>query len=339
MNIKEVARQAGVSVATVSRVLNHPELVQPETKTRVLSVMEALHYTPNWFARGLNLGKTRTIALLVSNIERGTDRDLFAGVETVALKKGYATFLCNTHGSAAAEADGLRMVQDRKADGVLLCAPLADLSGLHSAGIPCVSIGRPRDALTENCCYINCEEGAFRMTRHLLSLGHRRLVFLLDRSDPEDLRQVAAGCRRAVLEWGGGADGRVLPTENSIQGGFVAAERLLQSGPPPDALLCDSDELAFGVLKAARDRGVSIPEELGLACLTDSPLCTIVTPALTSLEQPARRLGMVAARMLFDLLENEEFSAGVPQEIILQPKLKIRRSCGNRAHISALFAE
>ena len=112
MNIKEVARQAGVSVATVSRVLNHPELVQPETKTRVLSVMEALHYTPNWFARGLNLGKTRTIALLVSNIERGTDRDLFAGVETVALKKGYATFLCNTHGSAAAEADGLRMVQD-----------------------------------------------------------------------------------------------------------------------------------------------------------------------------------------------------------------------------------
>lgn len=106
MNIKEVARQAGVSVATVSRVLNHPELVQPETKTRVLSVMEALHYTPNWFARGLNLGKTRTIALLVSNIERGTDRDLFAGVETVALKKGYATFLCNTHGSAAAEADG-----------------------------------------------------------------------------------------------------------------------------------------------------------------------------------------------------------------------------------------
>ena len=104
MNIKEVARQAGVSVATVSRVLNHPELVQPETKTRVLSVMEAPHYTPNWFARGLNLGKTRTIALLVSNIERGTDRDLFAGVETVALKKGYATFLCNTHGSAAAEA-------------------------------------------------------------------------------------------------------------------------------------------------------------------------------------------------------------------------------------------
>lgn len=71
------------------------------------------------------------------------------------------------------------------------------------------------------------------MTRHLLSLGHRRLVFLLDRSDPEDLRQVAAGCRRAVLEWGGGADGRVLLTENSIQGGFVAAERLLQSGPPP----------------------------------------------------------------------------------------------------------
>lgn len=93
------------------------------------------------------------------------------------------------------------------------------------------------------------------------------------------------------------------------------------------------------MLKAARDRGVSIPEELGLACLTDSPLCTIVTPALTSLEQPARRLGMVAARMLFDLLENEEFSAGVPQEIILQPKLKIRRSCGNRAHISELFDE
>lgn len=340
MNIKEVARQAGVSVATVSRVLNHPELVQPETRGRVLSVMEQLNYTPNWFARGLNLGKTRTIALLVPNIERDTYQHIFSGVETVALKKGYATFLCNTRQEREVEADCLRMVLDRRVDGVLISAPLSDprlLSSLGGAGIPYVGVGRLDAGGGESCCYINWEEGAFRMAGHLLGLGHRRLGLLLDRAEPEDARGISAGFRRAVLAHGDGADGRVLPAEESVQGGLVAARKLFQLGGLPDALLCGSDAMAFGVLKAARERGLSIPEDLGLACLTDSPLCSILTPALTALELPAARLGMVAARMLFDLIENEELSEAVPQEIILQPKLKIRRSCGNRAHISELY--
>lgn len=337
MNIKEVARQAGVSVATVSRVLNHPELVQPETKNRVLAVMESLQYTPNWFARGLNLGKTHIIALVVSSLQHELERDLFAGVETVALEKGYATVLCSTHGQAEIEAACLRMVQDRKADGILINAPSMDLSALRTSGIPWVGIGQSRNNQEEDCCYINCEDGAYRMTRHLLSLGHRRLTLLLDKEDPEDRRHISAGFRRAILEQEGQADGRVIPGENSVQGGFIAAARLFQEGTPPDALLCDSDEMAFGVLKAARDASLSIPSGMGLACLTDSPLCSILTPSLTALEQPARRLGMVAARLLFDLLEQDEHSERVPQEIVLQPKLKLRQSCGNHPHISELY--
>ena len=115
MNIKEIARQAQVSVATVSRVLNHPELVQPETRAHILEVMARHNYTPNWFARRLNLARTNTIALLVPNIEGGINQKVVAGVESVATKKGSTVLLCSTHGRPEEEDRLLRMVFDRRA--------------------------------------------------------------------------------------------------------------------------------------------------------------------------------------------------------------------------------
>ena len=109
MNIRKVAEMAGVSVATISRVLNHPEQVLPETRDHVLAVMKEQNYTPNWFARGLNLGITKTIALLVPEIESETQQRIISGIETVARNKGYAVFFCNTHGDAQIEDESLRM--------------------------------------------------------------------------------------------------------------------------------------------------------------------------------------------------------------------------------------
>ena len=183
MNIKEIARAAGVSVATISRVLNHPEQVLPETREHVLAVMKEHHYTPNWFARGLNLGRTNTIALLVPNLELNRFQQLICGVETVARSKQYAVILCHTENDPAQELAYLEMVRTRHIDGVIF-APSSlsrqQREPLLSDGVPCVHVGRGAESGFDAMCYIDQEESAFRLTQHLLSLGHESIGLLLD---------------------------------------------------------------------------------------------------------------------------------------------------------------
>ena len=192
MNIKEIARQAQVSVATVSRVLNHPEQVQPETREHVLAVMEQFHYTPNWFARGLNLGRTNTVALLVPTFEHGIYHRVVTGVETVAAKKGAGVLLCNTHGTAEGEVDSLRMVLDRKVDGVILGAARLSAAQLDATGLrerPFVIIGCGDGLGDVTACYINFEGSAARMTQHLFELGRR--LSLIHISEPTRHRAIS----------------------------------------------------------------------------------------------------------------------------------------------------
>lgn len=339
VNIKEIAQLAGVSVATISRVLNHPEQVLPETRERVLAIMEANDYTPNWFARGLNLGRTNTIALLLPNIQNCLYQRIFSGVETVARSKQYVVLSCHTHGDPALECDYLKTAQTRRIDGVILVATALDEERLQPflhARVPCVHVGRTRIRALESQCYLDFEEGAYRLTQHMLELGHKAVGLLLDDPPSVEAQQVHSGCDQALLE-AGCPPAAVCLGENSIQGGYLAAQKLFRGGQPPSTLITFSSEQAFGVLKAAQDAGLAIPEQMALACTTDSPMCSIVSPALTCVEHPAARLGMAAARMLFDSIENEEFGLGIPQKMILQPQLKIRRSCGNSKRIYELF--
>lgn len=144
LNIKEIAKAAGVSVATISRVLNHPEQVLPETREHVLAVMKAQNYTPNWFARGLNLGRTNTIALLVPSIEVWLYQKLIAGIETVARNKRYAVIFCHTDSDPERELDYLKTVESRHIDGVVVVSSVLDgqqLAPFIGTQIPCVHVG------------------------------------------------------------------------------------------------------------------------------------------------------------------------------------------------------
>lgn len=338
LNIKKVAAMAGVSVATISRVLNHPELVTPETRDRVLAVMQEQAYTPNWFAQGLNRGKTNTIALLVPSIEYGLYQKIITGIETIASSKRNVVLLCNTRNDPVVELDYLKTFVSRRVAGmVLVSSRLANKQAelLCQAHIPCVHVGKQRLPGCDTNCYIDFEDGAYRLTRHLSTLGHKKIGLILDRIQEGESTQMAKGYARAQQE--AGQKEYLYYEENSVRGGHSVARRIMQAGELPEALVTASDEQAFGVMKAAQDQNLAIPEQLALASMTDSPLCSIVSPPLTCLDQPAQRLGMVAARMLFDSIENEDFEIGVPQEMILQSKLKIRKSCGNTKHIYELF--
>lgn len=336
MTIAEIAARAGVSAATISRVLNHPEVVQPETRERVLSIMEECNYSPNWSARALRMGKPGMIVLLVPGVENTFYQMIASGVETVTSAKSYTVALCATHGDAKREGDYLMRMADRQVDGFILVNSLlstVQLKVLSERGIPTVHIGKRMDGACRCLCYIDHEEGGCKLMQHLLQLGHRRIALLLDPLARILEEQVRSGVSLSMLQASAETKPLFYSVENSVSGGFNAVKRMLAEDKLPDAVIAGSTEQVMGVVHAAQSLGLSIPTELAVACLSDAPVCSILVPPVTGIAQPVKRLGMMAARMLFDVMDSAELAEELPQEITLKPKLQIRRSCGNTKYI------
>lgn len=335
MNIKEIAKLAGVSVATISRVLNHPEVVQEKTRKHVLEVMVQNNYTPNWFARSLNLDRTHTIALMIPNIEVEMFQKITSGVEQVTDKKAYNIFLCNTHNKLKKEEEYLNMLITRKVDGIIFAGSTLGkkhLSLLKENKIPFIFIGKDEIFRDENSCYINFEDSAFKMTEHLIHMEHDTIDLVIDRSSDSKSKYIIKGYEKAIDYYQKNL-GHIHFSHNSMEGGYLATKKLIENNQLPHAIFTSDDEIAFGVIKAARESNIEIPRQLAIAGFSNSPMCTLVLPELTSVDQPSKKLGMVAARMLFDLIEELEFSLETTQEIILQSTIKIRKSCGNKKYI------
>ncbi len=335
MNIKEIAKLAGVSVATISRVLNHPDIVQENTRKHVLKIMEEYNYKPNWFARSLNLDSTNTLAIMIPNIEVEMFQKITSGVEQVADKKGFSILLCNTHNKIEKELEFLNMIITRKVDGIIFAGSTLgkeDLSLLNDNKIPFIFIGKDKRFENENSCYINFEDSSFKMTKHLIELKHSKIDLIMDESSNSKSKYIIEGYENA-MNYYGREPGNIHFSPNSIEGGYLATKRLIELDQVPNAIFASDDEIAFGVMKAAREKKISIPSELAVVGFSNSPICTLVIPELTSVDQPSKKLGMVAARMLFDLIEDIKFSIDSPQEVLLQSTIKIRRSCGNEKYI------
>lgn len=339
MNIKEIAKKAGVSVATISRVLNHPDIVQPDTREHVLAVMQEYNYTPNWFARNLTLGRSKTIALMIPSIENTMYQHITSGVEQISQKKDYTIILCNTHSNLKNELNYLDMIINRKLDGIILTGTSLgkeDLQRLYSNNIPFVFVGKNEVSKDENTCYINFEDSALKMTKHLIDMGHYDIDLAIDENSKSKSDYFIKGYKRAITS-SNKEIGNIHNCESSIEGGYLLAKKLIKTKSLPRAIFATDDEIAFGIMKAAREENIRIPLDLALAGFTDSPMCTLVAPELTSVEQPTKKLGMVAARLLFDIIEDRELSSDTSQEIVLQSTIKVRKSCGNKKQIYELF--
>lgn len=341
MNIRRIAELAGVSVATVSRVFNHPERVLPETRERVLAVTEKYNFTPNWFARGLTLGSTKTIALLIQGVDSFLSQNIISGVETVANNKGYVVIFCQTRGDRETEFNFLKLMKTRKADGIIQVGSRLTPESMPEVlelDMPRVHIGKNRDCGCDMICYLDYEEAAYRLVSHLIGLGHRTIRLLHNPVTDADIAQAfEAGLNRLASHLSMPITFSVQEGENSTRGGYQALQKMMGGHKLPHVLVTSSDLQAIGALKAARDAGLRIPQDMALASFNDSPVCSVVSPALTCLEMPAVKLGMAAARLLFDRIEDEDPDAEISQELILQPKLKIRESCGNQTGIFELF--
>jgi len=341
MNIKEIAKIAGVSVATVSRVLNHPDSVAPETKERILNVIKESDYTPNWFARGLNFNRTNTIGLLIPNILNPSYMEIAKGVEDVAHQKDYTTFLCNAENAVEKERRYVESLMRRKVDGIVLVSSLLeseDVDAVMKQGVPVVLIGENRNISGIPIVRIDCHGAAAKAVRHLIDIGYRDIAIIYGTTPERENMRKIEGYKQVLTEEGIPLrNDYVMEVANTVEGGYIAARRLIGMVKRPRAIFTSSDLLAFGVIDAMRDYSIRVPEEVAIVGFDNIRMSNLIEPKLTTIEKPMHKMGLVGARLLFDIMDSKEEEDTSSREILLQSKLKIRKSCGHRDRIGEIF--
>lgn len=326
--IMDVARLAGVSRTTVSRVLNDSPLVDKETRKRVFAAMKELDYQPSLAARNLRKQETKLIAVLIPNISNLFFASLLEGMEGVAAQNGYNIILCNTWDDPERELRYIRMLENKQVDGVILTAlrnPMERvLPYLKYGPIVFASEYLEDDALP--AVTIDNAAASRKAVGHLIALGRQKVAFI---NGPE--RFILCGDRRkgyvqALEEHG-------LPVRSewmrqsdfTIVGGFRSAQELFALPSPPTAVFAANDEMAIGAIQAIQQLGLQVPEDVAVVGFDDNPMATVVKPSLSTIGQPVHRMGAEVIKLLLACLEDKERIAR-PRRIVLETNLIIRES-------------
>ena len=326
LRIGDVAKLAGVSAATVSRVLSGSPRVRPEGRERVLAVAARFDYQPSRLARHLRNGRTDVIGVVVSDIENPHFAALVRAIEDAAYRRGRRVLLCNTNEEAAKEVSYLEVLAAERVLGVLLSPSdpeNPEISDLLDLGIPVVAFDRSvRDPRADSVT-VNNAAAAERATRLLIDLGHRRIGFVAGRSGVQTGDERLAGYRRAVAA--AGLTEAVRPGDFSLEGGRTATTELLAEVPAVTALLVANNQMTVGALDILRERGVRVPQDVAIAAFDDPPWARLIDPPLTALAQPVREMAEAAVDLLFERIADPGRPPGHP-EFDLQ--LHVRRSSG-----------
>ncbi|MEV4947135.1 LacI family DNA-binding transcriptional regulator [Streptomyces sp. NPDC053755] len=330
VGIKEVAREAGVSVGTVSNVLNRPERVSDQVRARVHAAIDALGYVRSESARQLRAGTSRMLGLLVMDTGNPFFAALARGTEEVAARAGLGVMVCNSGEDAAAERAYLSLFAEQRLRGALL-APVetdgAPWEALRRQNIPCVVVDRA--VSTEQACSVAADDvlGGLLAGRHLLDAGHRRIAYVRGPDHLQQVRDRRTGLARALEEAGLPRDALVeIPAQRmDVPAGRDAGARLLGLAPRPTAAFCANDLLALGLLQTAFGAGVAVPEDLAVVGYDDIEFAEASLIPLTSVRHPADAIGRLAAEMLLEEIEpaREDHRH---RGIVLRPELVVRRS-------------
>lgn len=323
--IKDVARMAGVSVATVSRALNGADNVLPGTRQRILEAARDLRFTPSHAARSLITRRTDTIGALLPDLYGEYFSELIRGIDQAARARGLHLLVSSSHGDADEAAAALRAMNGR-VDGLLVMSPHADAEFLQHnlpGSLPAVLINTAADLPGYARFMVDNFGGALAMTRHLVAAGRKRIAFIGgpqgNHEAQERLRGYRAGLKTGMQE-------SVFEGDFSQETGFAIGRRIAQSKPRPDAVFAANDLTAIGCLAALGEAGLRVPEDLALAGFDDIPIARYVAPALTTIRVHIAALGAAALEMLAKGLEapgsQVTLSTAMPVELV------VRRSCG-----------
>jgi len=332
--INDVAQRAGVSAMTVSRAINKSGYVSAATRQRVERAVDELSYVPNALARQLRSRRTKTLALIVSDITNPFFTTIARGVEDVAAPRGFSVMYCNTDESAAKEAQYLRVLIERQVDGVLFVPTRgtgASFGTLRAHRMPVVALDRRVTDRRVDSVRCDSEAGAHALTRHLIGLGHRRIAVLTGRRMISTSVDRVAGCRRALEDSGLELDqdlvrygeynfGLANPTD-----GYQMAQAVLGSAKPrPTAIFAANNFIAFGAIRALREAGLRVPEDISVVAFDDLPAEWGIDSFLTVAAQPAYQIGRRAAELLLHRIAGD--SEAVGQAVVFPFELIVRKS-------------
>lgn len=326
--IRDVAKQAGVAPITVSRVINGSDYVSEKTREKVEAVVQELGYVPNMLGPSLRFKQTMTLALLVTDITNPFWTTVLRGVEDVAQANGYSTIICNTDESWEKQLQYLNMLLRRRIDGILLVP--ADNSPEHvrliqKQTIPVVALDRKIPGVDLDLIRSDTEEGAYQLTRHLVSLGHRQIMMLAGpQSVSTSLDRVRGFCKALEETEVEDCESRVFWGHYTQDSGYQLAEKVLASDPRPTALFAANNFVALGAMRAIQQHGLKIPEDIALVAVDGLPAVIPEDAFLTAAIQPARELGQRAAQRLIDRIKGDV--TGPAEEIVLPIELKIHKS-------------
>ena len=327
-NIRDVATMAGVSVGTVSNVLNHREKVSPDAVRRVREAIEELGYVRNDAARQLRVGRSSTVGLVVLDVRNPFFTDLARGAESEAARHGLSVILGNSDDDVDREAGYLDLFEEQRVRGILI-SPYREvgphLRRLRERGTPTVLVDRRSEDEQFSSVSVDDDLGGWLAANHLIETGRRRILFT---GGPFDIRQIVdrqAGARRAVDS----ADGvlfETMPTPGaSVADGRATGEAIAQRSPQerPDAVFAANDLIAMGVLQGLAGHGIRVPEEIAIIGFDDIDFASAAVVPLSSVRQPSQLMGETALRMLLAEIDDPA-SAG--QQIVFEPELVVRAS-------------
>ncbi|MBX5449351.1 MAG: LacI family DNA-binding transcriptional regulator, partial [Thermogemmatispora sp.] len=326
--IEDVAKRAGVSISTVSRVFNGTRFVNPVIAERVRAAAQELNYQPSRAARVLRGNRSRILGLLITNIQNPFFTALVRGVEDIAHERGYSVILCNSDEDPQKERQYIEVLCAERVAGAIL-VPTREhqpaISLFHKHRIPVVAVDRRVRDEDVDAVLVDNIRGAREAVLHLISNGYRRIGIITGPLSTTTGRERLEGYRRALEEAGLSYDSRLVRTGPFKEStGQIQTRELLALDEPPEALFLGNNLIAIGALDVLQERGLRIPDDLALVSFDDTPWAHLKTVSLTTVAQPVYELGSTAALRLLQRLQTSSAGVLTRQEIVLTPSLRVR---------------
>lgn len=300
--IKEVSERAGVSQATVSRVMNGTAKVVEETRQKVLSAMKELGYRPNAHAQSLASNRSNSVGLLISEFDGPFYGALMAGAEEVLRDAKKRILISAGHGDKKFEEEAVEFLLSCRCDALILHAEtLADEYLIEQAnqGTHVILINRNIEQMEQQCLYIDNEQGAYLATDYLIQKGHNNIAYIAGPQWKHDARERFWGYQQALGKSNIGLKLNLVVEGNFREdGGYAAAKKLLESGETFTAIVCGNDQTAYGAISAIEDAGLKIPKDISVVGFDDLPYSNLVKPKLTTVHFPIRQMAAEAARRI-----------------------------------------
>jgi LacI family transcriptional regulator len=331
VTIKDVARKAGVSPATASRVAGNYGYTSKAIQQKVKLAIQELGYHPNTIARSMVTKSTHTLGLIVTDITNPFFAHLMRSVEDVTWEAGYTLFLANTDENTQREEAVIRTILERQVDGLILVPatsqPMPYLQHFIQQGIPLVLLDRNVKGIAADAVMVDNENGAYQAVMHLIRLGHRRIGMVIDNLDISTNAERLAGYRRAFREVDLPVNECLIQSCQFTElSAFNLTTEMLNHPQRPTALFAANNFMTLGILRAAQEANLRIPGDLALVGFDDLEWTALSDLQITAIAQPVQELGNVAAKRLLMRLQGDQTS---PMEIRLKTKLIIRKSCGS----------